>query len=68
MPEIKFKSNINCNNCIGKVTPVLNKFINLEWNVDIASPGKILTLKGDFNIEEIKESLKSIGFKTQEIE
>lgn len=48
MTEIKFKTNVNCNHCINKVTPVLNEEKTIsEWSVDLSSDDKILTVKGE---------------------
>ena len=46
MKTIRFKTNINCSNCLAKVTPSLNhKEGIVSWNVDLDNPDKILTSK-----------------------
>jgi len=64
MTEIKFKTNINCNHCINKITPVLNgdKSIS-EWNVDLTNEDKVLSVKGE-NVDgnSVIESLSKIGY------
>lgn len=64
MKEMKFKTNINCGNCVSTVTPFLNKFENINWQVDTANPDKILTVETDSASEqEIIETVKKAGFE-----
>ena len=46
MIELRFKTNINCSNCIKAVSPFLNEIEEISWEVDITNPDKILTIKG----------------------
>ncbi len=64
MTEIKFKTNVNCNHCISKITPVLNGDTSItEWNVDLTNDDKVLTVKGDnVNGNVIIESLSKVGY------
>jgi copper chaperone len=71
MKSYKFKTNINCNNCIKSVTPHLNEVDSIEtWQVDTDNPDKILTveLEDDGNVSEVKEAVESAGFKIEETE
>ena len=70
MNTFRFKTNINCNNCIVTVTPVLNSSgIIKEWSIDITDPSKILTINGEnLTAEYIKEIIKQAGYKADEIE
>jgi copper chaperone CopZ len=64
MTEIKFKTNVNCNHCINKVTPVLNdeKTIS-EWSVDLSSDDKVLTVKGEaIDSNTIVKLLSNAGY------
>jgi copper chaperone len=64
MTEIKFKTNVNCNHCINKITPVLNGDKSItEWNVDLTNEDKVLTVKGE-NVDEnsVVESLSKVGY------
>ncbi len=64
MQTLKFKTNINCGNCIASATPFLDKISGITyWNVDIANPSKILTVEGN-NIDEliITETLAQAGY------
>jgi copper chaperone len=69
MTEIKFKTNVNCNHCINKITPVLNgdKSIS-EWNVDLTNDDKVLTVKGE-NVDgnSVVESLSKVGYLAEVI-
>jgi copper chaperone len=65
METIKFKTNINCDACVAKVTPVLNDNLSIEkWEVDTQNPNKILTVEGEnINQQELMQSLEKIGYK-----
>ena len=68
MESIKFKTDIKCMGCVAQVTPHLNETIGQEnWEVDITSPSKILTVKGESNENKIKEALQKAGFKAEKI-
>jgi Heavy-metal-associated domain. len=69
MKTIQFKTNINCSNCLAKVTPFLNKKEGIEsWSVDIESPDKILTVETeDLTSEDIVKTIKRTGFEAEVI-
>ena len=69
METIKFKTNINCSNCLAKVTPFLNKKEGIEsWSVDIESPDKILTVETeDLTSDDIVKTIKRTGFEAEVI-
>jgi len=64
MTEIKFKTNINCNHCLGKVTPVLDSDTGIsEWSVDLNSVDKILTVKSENpDVNKIVKALSEVGY------
>lgn len=63
MNKLKFKTNINCGNCIKSVTPFLNQNLDIEyWEVDTKNPNKVLTVEGEIKTEEVQEILKEAGF------
>ena len=70
METIKFKTNINCDACVAKVTPVLNDNLSIEkWKVDTQNPNKILTVEGEnINQQELIQSLETIGYKATLVE
>lgn len=64
MTTYKFKTNINCGNCVSKVTDYLNNEKSIEkWEVDTNVPEKILTVSGEnLDKEKIKEAVEKAGF------
>lgn len=67
MKTLKFKTNINCEACVAKVTPVLNGNTSVEkWEVDTKNPSKILTVEGkNITSSEVIQSLAKIGYKAE---
>jgi len=65
MKTVKFKTNINCENCIKSVTPFLNELDNVDlWKVDTDNPDKILTIElDDENSNAVVEAVKTAGFE-----
>lgn len=70
MEVLKFKTNVNCENCIKKVTPKLNENLDiLSWKVDTDNPDKIMTVEVDgVSAQEIIDSLKEIGYSAEQID
>jgi copper chaperone len=67
MKELKFKTNINCGNCVEKVTPALNETAgDGAWTVDTHHPDKILTVKGAEEKKVVIAVIKS-GFRAEKI-
>lgn len=64
MATLKFKTTINCGNCVRTVTPFLNELEGIEsWNVDTANPDKILTVETDtLTADVIVETVEEVGF------
>lgn len=69
MKTLKFKSTINCDGCISKVKPILDRHEKIEkWEVDTDHADKILTVySGSISADEVSKSLLEIGFKAEEI-
>jgi len=69
MKTLKYKTNINCGNCIKSVTPFLNELDNIDlWKVDTANPDKILEVEIDDEDEtSIMEAVKKAGFDIEKI-
>lgn len=66
MNELKFKTNINCGNCINSVTPFLNQELDIEhWEVDIENPDKILSVRGEINNKQVISIIEEAGFKAE---
>lgn len=67
MTTYKFKTNINCGNCIKSVTPFLNELLNVEeWQVNTDHPDKILTVVlDDDNIGAVEQAIAESGFSAE---
>jgi copper chaperone len=67
MEILKFKTTINCNGCLAKVTPFLNAEKSIvKWDVAIANPEKTLTVEvtgSDAN--KVIEAVKKAGFAVE---
>ena len=70
METMKFKTNINCSNCVAKVTPFLDKKAGKgSWNVDTESNDKILTVENsELTAEDIVKTIKRTGFEANPIQ
>ena len=64
-----FKTSIKCSGCIAKVTPFLNELLAPEeWNVDILTPAKLLTVTTDrATVEAIEAKVKQAGFEIEQL-
>lgn len=67
MKTIQFKTNINCSNCLAKVTPFLDRKEGIQsWRVDIDTPDKILTVETELlDAEDIVKTIKRTGFEAE---
>lgn len=70
MKTLKFKSTINCGNCVSKVKPILDNHDKINsWEVDTDHQDKILTVKSDsISEKEVSDALIEIGFKAEPIQ
>ncbi|MFN3996467.1 heavy-metal-associated domain-containing protein [Algoriphagus sp.] len=68
MKSLKFKTNIQCSNCLAKVTPKLNEQNEIEsWNVDLHDPERTLTVNTEnLEPEAIKKAVLNAGFIAEE--
>jgi len=64
MKTQKFKTNINCGNCLAKVTPILNAEPRVKsWEVDLKSDDRILTIESeDMSAEDVFKTVIKAGF------
>lgn len=69
LKELKFKTNINCNNCVAKISPALNQEHDIvTWNVDTNSPQKILTIKTmDMTESEVVNIVQKAGYLAEKV-
>lgn len=67
METLKFKTTINCGNCVKTVTPFLNEIYGVKsWEADTKSPDKILTVNAEgIDSSVIIETLEDIGFDAE---
>lgn len=65
MKTLRFKTSINCGNCINSVGPFINELENIQnWSVDTNNPDKILTIEGteELTIEQVIAVVEDAGF------
>ena len=64
MKEAKFKTTINCGNCVRAVTGFLADVKGIShWEVNTDDPNKILVVQGEtVNVQEVKEAGEDAGF------
>ena len=64
MKTQKFKTNINCGNCLAKVTPILNAEPRIKsWEVDLKSEDRLLTVESeDMSAEDVFKTVIKAGF------
>jgi len=69
MEELKFKTTLKCGGCEEKVTPGLNAIDEIEeWDVDLDSADKILTVFATKNVEDkIIEAVEKVGFEIEKL-
>lgn len=67
METLVFKTNINCGNCVAKVTPFFNENAAIQsWAVDTQNPDKILTIQGQVTENQVIELVQKAGFQVKE--
>ncbi|MPR35879.1 hypothetical protein GBK04_21635 [Cytophagaceae bacterium SJW1-29] len=64
----EFKTNIKCGGCIAAVKPYLDQAEGIEnWEVDLQSPDRILTVKTDKSPDEVTRLIKEAGYEAMPI-
>ncbi len=64
MTTQEFKTNIKCGGCIATVKPYLDNAEGIEnWEVDLQSPDRILTVKTDKTPSEVTQLVKEAGYE-----
>jgi len=60
----KYKTDLRCSSCLEKLKPVLGQEPRIsKWDVDLASPDKVLTVEGSAVTDELMHSLlKRAGY------
>jgi len=64
MKKYTFTTNIQCSNCLSKVSPKLNEQTEIHtWHVDLQDPARTLTVETDtLNPEDIQKAVLKAGF------
>jgi copper chaperone len=59
-----FKTNLNCGNCVSKVTDFLDETIGVgKWSVDLTAPERFLRVEQELDPEIIRKGIESFGFE-----
>lgn len=68
MTTLKFKTNLNCGSCVAAVKPHLDADHSIHrWNVNTASPDKLLTVEGvGLSEADISRHVSDAGFQILE--
>lgn len=68
MPTLRFKTTINCANCVRAITPALNAEPAIQaWQVDTTSADKLLTVHTDWGPAQVAALVKEAGFEAQAV-
>jgi copper chaperone len=64
MKKLSFKTNIQCGNCLSKVSPKLNEQADIHsWSVNLQDPNRTLTVETEtLNAEDIRKAVLKAGF------
>lgn len=68
MEERRYRTSAKCNGCVSAIAGKLDEIMGPEdWNIDLTSPDRVLTVKSDVAEEEIVSRVKGLGFKIEHI-
>ena len=68
MITLKFKTNINCANCLKSVGPFLNEISGISWSFDTTVSDKILKVEGENpDKNKIILAVEDAGFDIEEL-
>lgn len=69
MKTLKFKTNIQCTNCLSKVSPKLNEQSGISnWEVNLEDPQRTLSVQTEsLEAADIKKAVLRAGFIAEEI-
>src|SRR5437868_5085582 len=65
MTILKYRTNLNCGNCVAAVKPHLDNDPAIRrWSVDTADPNKVLTVEGEgVSAATVERHIADAGFK-----
>lgn len=68
MKTSTFKTNAKCSGCVAKIETSLNTAVaRNQWNIDLSTPDRILTISSDLSDEEVVRLVTAAGFKAEKI-
>ncbi|RZK30938.1 MAG: heavy-metal-associated domain-containing protein [Hymenobacter sp.] len=68
MTTQRFKTTINCANCLRAITPTLNAEPAITaWQVDTSNPDKLLTVTTDLPAAQVVALVEEAGFEAQPV-
>ena len=63
-----FKTTAKCGGCVAKIETSLNTAVaRNQWNIDLSTPDRILTITSDLSDEEVVRLVTAAGFKAEKI-
>lgn len=62
--EFKFKTNMDCQHCVARVKPLLDKVDGIDsWSVDLNNPDKVLTVQSSgAKANKVIDTVEQAGF------
>ncbi len=68
MKTMKFRTNAKCGGCVSAIGEKLNGIINKDqWDIDLSSPDRTLTVTADIAPEVITDAVKEVGFNAEQL-
>ena len=68
MKTSTFKTNAKCGGCVATIETSLNTAVaRNQWNIDLSTPDRILTITSDLSDEEVVRLVTAAGFKAEKI-
>ena len=68
MKTSTFKTNAKCGGRVAKIETSLNTAVaRNQWNIDLSTPDRILTITSDLSDEEVVRLVTAAGFKAEKI-
>ena len=68
MKTSTFKTNAKCGGCVAKIETSHNTAVaRNQWNIDLSTPDRILTITSDLSDEEVVRLVPAAGFKAEKI-
>ena len=68
MKTSQFKTNAKCGGCVAKIAASLAQAVSRDqWNIDLTSPDRILTITSELSDDEIVGLITAAGFKAEKM-